>query len=192
MFRSSFIFAISFVSLVQLPAEEKVRFNRDIRPIMSDTCFHCHGFDKSARKGGLRLDIREEALKPGKSDEIPIVPGKPDESEIIKRIFTADEDDRMPPDEAHKTLTPKQKDMFKRWVAEGAVYEAHWAYTPLVKPLVPAIQGAKNENAIDAFIITKLAENKIAPSAEADKRTLLRRLSLDITGLPPTPEEMQG
>lgn len=191
MLRSSLIFTIVFVSIAQLSAEAKVRFNRDIRPIMSDTCFHCHGFDKNARKGGLRLDIREEALKPGKSGEIPIVPGKPDESEIIRRIFTADEDDLMPPDEAHKTLTPKQKDMFKRWVVEGAVYEAHWAYTPLVKPPVPAIQGARIENAIDAFIIAKLAENKILPSAEADKRTLLRRLSLDITGLPPTPEEMR-
>ncbi|MEY4483968.1 MAG: hypothetical protein RL693_1420 [Verrucomicrobiota bacterium] len=192
MLQYSLIFFICLVSLTRLSAEEKVRFNRDIRPIMSDTCFHCHGFDKNSRKGGLRLDIREEALKPGKSGEIPIVPGKPEESEMIKRIFTTDEDDLMPPDDAHKTLTPKQKDMFKRWVAEGAVYEAHWAYTPLVKPPVPAVQGARIENAIDAFIVSKLAENKIAPSAEADKRTLLRRLSLDIIGLPPTPEEMQA
>lgn len=192
MLRSSHIFTVLVALTVNLSAEEKVRFNRDIRPIMSDTCFHCHGFDKNSRKGGLRLDIREEALKPAKSGEIPIVPGKPEESEIIKRIFTDDEDDLMPPEEAHKTLTPKQKDMFKRWVAEGAVYEAHWAYTPLVKPPVPAVQGGRIENAIDAFIVAKLADNKIAPSAEADKRTLLRRLSLDIIGLPPTPEEMEA
>lgn len=194
MFRSSFIFTLCLISFFHLSAGEKVRFNRDIRPIMSDTCFHCHGFDKSSRKGGLRLDIREEALKPAKSGEIPIVPGKPEESEIIKRIFTEDEDDLMPPDEAHKTLTPKQKEMFKRWVAEGAVYEAHWAYTPLVKPEVPKIQDSrfKIQNAIDLFIAAKLEENKIGPSVEADKRTLLRRMSLDIIGLPPTPEEMRA
>src|SRR5436189_3028395 len=94
-------------------SSSKLRFNRDIRPIMSDTCFHCHGPDKNARKGGLRLDIREEALKPGKSGEIPIVPGKPEESEIIKRIFTSDADDLMPPDEAHKELTAPQKGAFR-------------------------------------------------------------------------------
>lgn len=192
MIRLTRFLILLFATGAVASAEEKVRFNRDIRPIMSDTCFHCHGFDKNSRKGGLRLDIREEALKPAKSGEIPIVPGKPEESEIIKRIFTDDEDDMMPPEEAHKTLTPKQKDMFKRWVAEGAVYEAHWAYTPLVKPPVPAVQGARVENAIDAFIVAKLAEHKFSPSAEADKRTLLRRLSLDIIGLPPTPEEMQA
>ena len=115
---------------------DTVRFNRDIRPIMSDTCFHCHGFDPKSRKGGLRLDIREEALKPGKSGEIAIVPGKPEESEIIKRIFSNDPEDIMPEKEAHKTLTPAQKELFRRWVAEGAVYEPHWAYKPLEAPAV--------------------------------------------------------
>ena len=180
---------------------------------MSDTCFHCHGPDKNSRKAGLRLDIREEALKPAKSGELPIVPGKPDQSEIIKRLFADDKDDLMPPEEAHKTFTQQQKETFRRWVAEGAEYEPHWAYTPLVKPAVPKVAadvrrlnspspagGAKDQslltsaatgNPIDAFIAEKLAEKNIAPSAAADSRTLLRRLSLDLTGLPPTPEEME-
>ncbi|MEI6534023.1 MAG: DUF1549 domain-containing protein, partial [Verrucomicrobiaceae bacterium] len=175
-------------------AESKLHFNRDIRPLMSDTCFHCHGPDKNARKANLRLDIRDEALKPAKSGAVPIVPGKPDQSEIIKRLFTTDTDDLMPPEEAHKIFTKDQKETFKRWVAEGAEYEPHWAYTPLAKPVVPKIPAlhSKLQNSIDAFIAEKLAEKNIAPSAEADSRTLLRRLSLDLTGLPPTPEELRS
>ncbi len=167
---------------------DTVRFNRDIRPIMSDTCFHCHGFDPKSRKGGLRLDLRDDALKAGKSGAIAIVPGKPDESEVIKRLFTKDEDDVMPNKESHKTLTAAQKELFRRWVAQGAVYEPHWAYKALEAPVVPALPtGGKNP--IDAFIGAKLAEKKVTPSAEASKERLLRRVSLDLTGLPPTPAE---
>lgn len=162
-----------------------ISFNRDIRPIMSDTCFHCHGFDAKTREAGMRLDLREEALKPTKNDLIPIVPGKPEESEIIQRIM--DTGDPMPPETMHKNLTPAQKELFRRWVAEGAVYEPHWAYTPLVKPEVPRVK--KVTNPIDAFIQARLAEKKIKPSPEAEKTRLLRRVSLDLTGLPPTPEE---
>ena len=167
---------------------DTVRFNRDIRPIMSDTCFHCHGFDPKSRKGGLRLDLRADALKAGKSGEIAIVPGKPEKSEIIKRIFSTDAAEVMPEKEAHKSLTAAQKELFRRWVAEGAVYEPHWAYKPLEAPIVPALPtGGKNP--IDAFIGAKLAEKKVTPSVEASKERLLRRASLDLTGLPPTPEE---
>jgi hypothetical protein len=167
---------------------DTVRFNRDIRPIMSDTCFHCHGFDPKSRKGGLRLDIREDALKAGKSGEIAIVPGKPEQSEIIKRIFSTDAEDVMPEKESHKTLTAAQKELFRRWVAQGAVYEPHWAYKPLEAPAIPAIP-AGGKNPIDAFIGAKLAAKKVTPSAEASKERLLRRVSLDLTGLPPTPAE---
>ena len=170
------------------PSGDVVRFNRDIRPIMSDTCFHCHGFDPKSRKGGLRLDIGEEALKAGKSGEIAIVPGKPEESEIIKRIFSDDPEDIMPEKEAHKTLTSAQKDLFRRWVAQGAVYEPHWAYKPLEAPVVPPMP-AGGKNPIDAFVAAKLAEKKASMSPEASKERLLRRLSLDLTGLPPTPAE---
>lgn len=175
-------------------AEAKLRFNRDIRPIMSDTCFHCHGPDKNSRKGGLRLDIREEALKPGKSGAVPIVPGKPEDSEIITRLFTTDAEDLMPPEEAHKELTSQQKETFKRWVAEGAEYEAHWSYTPLVKPAQPQIADTRFiiRNPLDSFIAEKLLEKGIAPSAQADPRSLIRRLSLDLTGLPPTPSEVES
>jgi hypothetical protein len=169
-------------------SSDTVRFNRDIRPIMSDTCFHCHGFDPKSRKGGLRLDLREDALKAGKSGAIAIVPGKPDESEIIKRLFSKDEDDVMPSKESHKTLTSAQKELFRRWVAQGAVYEPHWAYKPLEAPAIPALP-AGGRNPIDAFIGAKLAEKKATPSPEASKERLLRRASLDLTGLPPTPAE---
>jgi hypothetical protein len=195
---------------------DKVHFNRDIRPIFSDTCFHCHGFDAKARKAGLRLDIREEALKKTENDVYPIVPGKPEESEIVKRLFSTDPDDIMPPPKAHKEIPLAQRELIKRWVAEGAVYEPHWAYAPLTKPAVPVVSNQSsvisnqssvsgNEqgngklntehwslitNPIDGFIREKLAEKKIAPSPEAPKARLLRRLSLDLTGLPPTAEEV--
>lgn len=188
-------FAVSLVGCATLsaaePSAESVSFNRDIRPIMSDTCFHCHGFDAKTRKGGLRLDLRAEALKAGKSGEIAIIPGKPDESEVMKRLFSKDEDDVMPSKESHKTLTTAQKELFRRWIQQGAVYEAHWAYVPLKPSNTPTLL-AGDRNAIDPFIRTKLAERKITPSPEASKEKLLRRVALDLTGLPPTPAEMAG
>jgi len=211
------LLAVAVSALAAEAPQEKVRFNRDIRPIFSDTCFHCHGFDAKARKAGLRLDIRDEALKKTESDVYPIVPGKPEESEIVARLFTKDADELMPPPKAHKEIAPAQKELIKRWVAEGAVYEPHWAYAPLVKPGVPtgevlsnqfsvlssqsAVPGkesgplnteywALSTNPIDAFIRAKLAEKKITPSPEAPKARLLRRVSLDLTGLPPTEEDV--
>jgi hypothetical protein len=190
-----FILALLAPAAPLAAAEPKLSFNRDIRPIMSDTCFHCHGFDAKTREAGLRLDLREDALKPTKNGVVPIVPGKPDESEIILRI--TDALDPMPPDEAHKTLTPKQKDLLRRWVAEGAVYEPHWAYAPLVRPAVPSVRPIRNpqseiRNPIDAFVQARLAEKQIAPSPVAAPAALLRRLSLDLTGLPPTPAEVDA
>jgi hypothetical protein len=171
-------FALLFPALAS--AAEPVRFNRDIRPILSDTCFHCHGFDAKTREADLRLDLREEALKETEDGLIPIVPGDPDKSEIILRIF--DEDDPMPPEKAHKPFTPEQKELFRRWVAEGAVYEPHWAYAPLVRPALP--KGREKENPIDAFIRAKLAEKGLDLSPPAPDPVLTRRLSLDLTGLP--------
>ncbi len=167
-----------------LPA--KVEFNRDIRPIMSDTCFHCHGPDAKSREAGMRLDLREEALKMTKSEAVPIVPGNAAESEIIARIF--DTDEPMPPEKAHKPLSERQKALMKRWVEQGAVYEPHWAYAPLQRPALPA--GAKKRNPLDAFVEAKLAEQQLTLSPEAPMNRLLRRVSLDLTGLPPTPEEL--
>ena len=130
------------------PKPAPVDFNRDIRPVMSDTCFKCHGPDDKARKGKLRLDVREEALKAGTSGKPAIVPGKPDKSEIIARLFTKNDDDLMPPPNSHKAITPAQRELFRRWVAEGAKYAGHWAFEPAVAPAVPnskfKIQSSKN------------------------------------------------
>lgn len=172
--------------LAALPGFAEVSFNRDIRPIMSDTCFRCHGPDKNARMAGLRLDLRDEALKKTRSGITPIVPGKPEESAIVARVFSTTPVRLMPPVSAHKVLTDKQKDTIRQWVAEGAKYEGHWAYQPLRRPAPP--QSGK-ENPIDAFLAASLAKEGLSLSPEADRRTLLRRVSLDLTGIPLTPEE---
>src|SRR5215472_17337587 len=175
-------------------AHGEIRFNRDIRPIMAETCFRCHGPDKNSRMAGMRLDIRDEALKPTKSGITPIVPGDPDHSEIIARVFAANPARIMPPNYAHKELTAAQKDTIRRWVAEGAKYEGHWAYQPVKRPAVPEIDkpAAPIRNPIDNFIQARLAREGITPSPEADRRTLIRRVSLDLTGLPPTPPEVEA
>jgi len=171
----------------------QVSFNRDIRPIMSDTCFRCHGPDKGARMMDLRLDIRDEALKPAVDGKTPIVPGKPEQSDIIRRIFAADSSEIMPPEYAHKTLTPVQKETMRQWVGEGAKYEGHWSFQPVKRPPVPEVSGNRTlvVNPIDALIQARLAKEGLQPSPEADRRTLIRRVTLDLTGLPPTPQEVQ-
>jgi hypothetical protein len=176
-----------------LAADPPVKFNRDIRPIMSDTCFRCHGPDKRSRMAGLRLDIRQEALKPTRTGVTPIVPGDPEKSAIVQRVFATNAK-IMPPAFAHKELTAAQKDTIRRWVAQGAVYEGHWAYQPVTRPAVPRIDDPKApiRNPIDAFIQERLAREGLTPSPEADRRTLLRRVSLDLTGLPPTPAELEA
>jgi hypothetical protein len=171
---------------------DTVSFNRDIRPIMSDTCFRCHGPDKSARMADMRLDIRAEATKPTPTGGIPIVPGDPDKSEIVARIF-ATGSEVMPPDYAHKALTQKQKETIRLWVAQGAVYEGHWAYQPVKYSSVPPIADTSRiRNPIDNFIQERLQREGLKPSETADKRVLLRRVTLDLTGLPPTAEEMRA
>jgi hypothetical protein len=162
----------------------EVSFNRDIRPIMADTCFRCHGPDKSSRMMGLRLDIRDEAIKTTKSGVTPIVPGDPEHSAIIQRVFATDRK-IMPPAAAHKELTAAQKAIIRQWVAEGAKYEGHWAYQPVQHYAVPA-----GQNPIDYFIQARLAKEGLKASPEADPRTLIRRVTLDLTGLPPTPEDV--
>jgi cytochrome c553 len=170
------------------PRAAKIEFNRDIRPILSDACFHCHGPDKNTRESGLRLDVRENALKEGDSGEWAIVPGKPEESDLVRRIFSEDEDEQMPPPEAHKVLSAAQKETLKQWIAQGAEYQIHWAYLPIERPAVPA-PGA---HPLDAFIRQRLAAEKLQAAAEADKVTLIRRVTLDLIGLPPTPAEVDA
>jgi uncharacterized protein DUF1553/uncharacterized protein DUF1549/cytochrome c len=189
----SLIAAIADEGKVGAEGADAVSFNRDIRPIFSDTCYRCHGPDKNARQAGLRLDLREESTKKTKSGIIPIVPGNPEESEIVRRIFASEEAEVMPPKWAHKELTTKQKELIKRWVAQGAKYEGHWAYQPIRRPAVPQINDVASvpiHNPIDAFIRTRLTNEGLSPSPEADRRTLIRRVSLDLTGIPPTPQEV--
>ena len=158
-------------------------FNRDIRPILSDACFSCHGPDAQKVKGGLRLDQREAALQPAKSGKTALVPNHPESSEIMRRLLTSDPDEQMPPPESHKVLTADQKSLLQRWIAEGAVYQGHWAYTPPVRPKVPAGVGA-----VDALILQPLKARGLRPSPEADRRILARRLYWDLIGVPPSPE----
>jgi hypothetical protein len=160
------------------PAAEPVSFSRDVLPILSDNCFGCHGQDEAHRKGKLRLDVRDAALA-----KEAFVPGKPDVSELIKRIVTTDEDELMPPPKSHKArLTAAQVDLLRRWIAEGAVWGKHWSFEPPIKVTVTG-------HPVDAFIGQKLKAEGLAPAKEAPKHTLLRRLSFDLTGLPPTEAE---
>ena len=157
-----------------------VSFNRDIRPILSDNCFSCHGPDAGHRQADLRLDVRDDAVTAG-----AIVPGKPAESTLVSRINATDPGELMPPPELHKKLDAKQKELITRWIEEGAEYQKHWAYEQPVKVAVPA-----GTNGVDHLVRKRLAEVGLAPSPEADRRTLIRRLSLDLLGLPPTPDEV--
>ena len=176
---------LGLVGLSFLPARAEVSFNRDIRPIMSDTCFRCHGPDRSSRMANMRLDIREEALKPNRKGVAPIVPGDPEHSNIIHRIFAPSAAQIMPPAAIHKELTEAQKKTIRQWVAEGAKYEGHWAYSPVRRP-----ETHSTGNPIDEFIQARLAKEGLTPSPAADKTTLIRRVTLDLTGLPPSPEEV--
>jgi hypothetical protein len=171
-------------------AGAEVDFQREVRPILSGICFKCHGPDDATRKGGLRLDIRDEAIKPAKSGEIAIVPGDVTKSALVKRIFATDKDDLMPPPKAKMPLTEAQKDILKRWVAEGAEYRPHWAFVAPKRPALPEVkQKDWPRNEIDYFILARLEHEGLKPSEPADKYSLVRRVYLDLIGLPPTPEQ---
>jgi len=184
-------------------AEKPVSFSRDIRPILSSNCFHCHGPDEKNRKAHLRLDIREGALRArGRAKRHPVVAGKPGNSEIIARLTARDADDRMPPSDSGKKVTPEQIDLIRRWISQGATWGKHWAFEPPLRPKPPRLATADDKspdgaaarvnNPIDNFIFNRLDHEGLSPSPEADRATLLRRLSLDLIGLPPTPEEIDA
>ncbi len=171
----------------------KLQFNDSIQPILSENCYSCHGPDPGSRKAGLRLDREEHAFKPLEKGGPAIVRGKPDESPLIKRIESKDPKEVMPPAEAHKTLKPAEIALLRRWVAEGAEYQEHWAFIAPKRPAVPLVAGKKADaaaNPIDQFIRARLEKEALAPSPEADRATLIRRVTYDLTGLPPTPEEV--
>ncbi|MBL9188643.1 MAG: PSD1 domain-containing protein [Opitutaceae bacterium] len=179
-------------SAVLLRAAAPVDFAREVQPILAENCFHCHGPDANDRKAGLRLDTREGALKGGRSDLPAVVVGRPDESEIVLRILSKEEDEVMPPPKENKTLTAAQKETLRRWIAEGAPYAQHWAFVAPQKKPLPQIENRKSEiiTPVDAFVRAKLPAAKLAPVPAADAATLARRLHLDLIGLPPAPADV--
>ncbi len=165
-----------------MPVPAQIEFNRDVRPILSDNCFSCHGPDASHRKGKLRLDLRDAALA-----REAFVPGKPADSELVARLHAKDEDEIMPPPDSHKKLSARDKLILERWIAQGANYQKHWAYELPVKAEIPP--GA---NGVDVLVARRLAAVGLKSSPEAGRRTLIRRLHSDLLGLPPTPSEVEG
>ncbi|HEX8911086.1 MAG TPA: DUF1553 domain-containing protein [Humisphaera sp.] len=191
------VFSLAAVVAVLAPlpargADEKVNFSRDVLPILSDNCFHCHGPDASHRKAKLRLDTKDGAFRV-KDGVAVVAAGKPDESELVKRVLSNDPDEMMPPNDGVRKLTAAQKETLKRWVAQGAPWGEHWAFTPVARPAVPPTQpGGWARNAVDAFVLERLRKEGLTPQPEADKARLLRRVTLDLTGLPPTPAELDA
>lgn len=182
LFVLSALFASQAVFAAEPPVPAKIEFNRDVRPILSDNCFYCHGPDKNHREADLRLDLRDEAITAK-----AIIPGKTSESELIARIVTDDEDDLMPPPDSHKKLTERQKAILKKWIEQGAAYQQHWAYEKPVKAAIPA-----GKHPIDHLVQKRLTEIGLKPSPRADTRTLVRRLYFDLHGLPPSFESLQS
>jgi len=178
------------LALLALPlasAQETVDFGRQIRPILSENCIACHGPDEKGRKAKLRLDD-EASAKSDRKGDIAIVPGKPEASSLIQRIESKDPDEVMPPPKQHKTIAPEQLALLKTWIRQGAKWGKHWSYEPVAAVKVPANGEA---NPIDAFLLERLRREKLAFSARADQALLIRRTALDLTGLPPTPAELE-
>lgn len=173
-------------------AADDISFNRDIRPILSDTCFHCHGPDESTRQGNLRLDVAEAARKGGDSGPA-IVPGKFDQGELWKRVTSHDPELQMPPASSGKSLTDAQIEMLRKWLESGAEYQGHWAFIPVERPPVPKLKSIPDtSHPIDAFVRHRLERESLTPSPKATRETLIRRVTLDLTGLPPTLEEIDA
>ena len=180
--------AILLASTGLASAADKLGYNRDIRPILVENCFSCHGADSAARKADLRLDTRDGAMTAK-----AIIPGDAQASGLIQRILSSDPEEVMPPPASHKTLTAAQKEMLARWITEGAEYQPHWSFIPPQRPEPPQVtQQNWVRNPIDQFILARLEAEGLAPAPEADRRTLARRLSLDLTGLPPKPEQVEA
>ena len=204
LLRTGFVLLISFVVAIgaslATSADERVDFGSDIRPILSANCFHCHGPDEEHREADLRLDTREAATS---EDHSAIVPGDLEASEAWQRIISDDPDERMPPADSGKELTASQRESIRRWIEQGAKWSEHWAFVTPVRPEVPGhpsnatsdnadntTLAAWGKNPIDAFVLRRLAEERLQPSDEADRTTWLRRVTLDLVGLPPSPEEV--
>ncbi len=187
------LLALSQVVRAQAPAggAAPIDFNKQIRPILSDNCFQCHGPDESQRKAKLRLDTRQGAFAKLRGGGFAIDPGKPRESKLIERILADDPTDRMPPARTNKKLTLPQIELLKQWIEQGAAYAEHWAFRAPQRPAQPRVKTEGwARNGIDYFILARLEKEGLKPAPEADPVTLIRRLTLDLTGLPPTPAEV--
>lgn len=183
----------STLPLAAAPAKVAIEYNRDIRPILVENCFGCHGADSASRKGGLRLDHFEFAIAPRKDSLPAIVPNQPDGSGLIKRINATNQDDVMPPVKTHKVLKPEEKSLLTDWIASGAKYQAHWSLIAPQRATPPVVKDQNwVRNPIDGFILARLESEGLTPAAEADRRTLIRRVTLDLIGLPPRPEEVEA
>jgi len=187
--------AVAFLTTASLvrssTAADEIDYARDVRPILSTNCFRCHGPDEGSREAGLRLDLRTPALQAGDTGKRAIVPGKPEASELIRRIESRDSQEVMPPPTSKKSLTTEQQRILKQWIASGAEYQQHWAFiapVPQKLPRTQRLQWARND--IDQFVLARLEAKQLQPSPQADPLTLLRRVSLDLVGLPPTPQEI--
>src|ERR1043166_4326701 len=176
-----------------LPLSAAVDFNREIRPILSDNCFKCHGPDDKHRMANLRLDLRDGGAFAQRPKGPLVVPGDSAKSILYQRVSNPDKNRRMPPPSAELNLNEKQIHLIKQWIDEGAKWETHWAFAAPKRPDVPAVHNtAWPRNPIDNFILARLEAENLKPSPEADKVTLLRRVTFDLTGLPPTPEELSA
>src|SRR5262245_11165266 len=188
--RLSILGGLSLSTGLLIAAESSVRFNRDIRPILADNCFACHGPDNNARKAGLRLDTKDGLFEKTPKRRPAVLAGNLQKSDLWRRVVATDPDDLMPPPDSHKTLKTEQKEKLKRWILAGAPWQGHWSYIKPERPPVPNVKasGFSIRNPIDAFVLAKLQSKGLKPAPEADRRSLARRLALDITGIPPRPE----
>ena len=186
---TSILMVLAWISVRALAAGPD--FQRQIRPILSDKCFACHGPDESRRKAGLRLDLPGEPFKVLKSGHHAIVPGRPAESELVRRLDATDDDEVMPPPKFDRHLSSTEKELLRQWIAAGAEFSDHWAFQPPIEPGLPETRTRGwARNPVDRFVLKKLEERDLVPEPEAERTTLARRAALDLTGLPPTPEEV--
>lgn len=172
-------------------ADTPLSFNRDVRPILADACFHCHGPDSGTRKADLRLDTEQSFFGEGGNDPV-VIPGKADDSPLYDRLIADSPDDIMPPPDSHKELKPEQIEIIRRWINDGANWQPHWSFVKPEQPALPEVSAKDRvSNPIDQFIFAGLDKAGLSPAPEADRRALARRVALDITGLPPTPAEVE-
>ncbi|HXE56316.1 MAG TPA: DUF1549 domain-containing protein, partial [Tepidisphaeraceae bacterium] len=196
-FAAALLVSVAFTaSAAEVPANaplpDKIQFNRDIQPILASNCYQCHGPDSGQRKADLRLDTKDGLFSLIKNDH-PVVPGDPQHSELFRRITTDNVDDRMPEPKSGRRLAPRQIALIKKWIEQGAAWQGHWAFTAPVRPPLPDVKDASwVRNPIDRFVLSHLEAEGVKPSPAADKATLIRRVTLDLTGLPPTPQEIDA